>query len=57
MTLKMTSAKVVETTVIVNNNCYCQQFFSNYTNPRDYTRQAIDHRKYRFSSKSDIRAL
>ena len=36
MTLKMTSAQVVETSVIVNNN----SSFQNYTNPDDHTQQA-----------------
>ena len=35
MTLKMTSAQVVETSVIVNNN----SSFQNYTNPDDHTQQ------------------
>ena len=38
MTLKMTSAQVVETSVIVNNN----SSFQNYTNPDDHTRQTTD---------------
>ena len=33
MTLKMTYAQVVETSVIVNNN----SSFQNYTNPDDHT--------------------
>ena len=37
MTLKMTSAQVVETSVIVNNN----SSFQNYTNPDDHTQQTI----------------
>ena len=39
MTLKMTSAQVVETSVIVNNN----SSFQNYTNPDDHTQQTIDY--------------
>ena len=35
MTLKMTSAQIVETSVIVNNN----SSFQNYTNPDDHTQQ------------------
>ena len=35
MTLKMTPAQVVETSVIVNNN----SSFQNYTNPDDHTQQ------------------
>ena len=35
MTLKMTSAQVVKTSVIVNNN----SSFQNYTNPDDHTQQ------------------
>ena len=38
MTLKMTSAQVVETSVIVNNN----SSFENYTNPDDHTQQTTD---------------
>ena len=38
MTLKMTSAQVVETSVIVNNN----SSFQNYTNPDDHTQQTTD---------------
>ena len=38
MTLKMTSAQVVETSVIVNNN----RSFQNYTNPDDHTQQTTD---------------
>ena len=38
MTLKMTSAQVVETSVIVNNN----SSFQNYTNPDDHTQQSTD---------------
>ena len=34
----MTSAQVVETSVIVNNN----SSFENYTNPDDHTQQTID---------------
>ena len=37
MTLKMTSAQVVETSVIVNNSS-----FQNYTNPDDHTQQTTD---------------
>ena len=37
-TLKMTSAQVVETSVIVNNN----SSFQNYTNPDDHTQQTTD---------------
>ena len=37
MTLKMTFAQVVETSVSVNNNNSSQ--FQNYTNPDDHTRQ------------------
>ena len=36
-TLKMTSAQVVETSVIVTNN----SSFQNYTNPDDHTQQTI----------------
>ena len=38
MTLKMTSAQVVETSVIVNNN----SSFQNYTNPDDHTQQTTN---------------
>ena len=38
MTLKKTSAQVVETSVIVNNN----SSFQNYTNPDDHTQQTTD---------------
>ena len=38
MTLKMTSAQVVETSVVVNNN----SSFQNYTNPDDHTQQTTD---------------
>ena len=38
MTLKMTSAQVVETSVIVNNN----SSFQNYTNLDDPTQQTTD---------------
>ena len=38
MILKMTSAQVVETSVIVNNN----SSFENYTNPDDHTQQTTD---------------
>ena len=38
MTLKLTSAQVVETSVIVNNNSY----FQNYTNPDDHTQQTAE---------------
>ena len=38
MTLKMTSAQVVETSVIVNDN----SSFQNYTNPDDHTQQTTD---------------
>ena len=38
MTLKMTSAQVVETSFIVNNN----SSFQNYTNPDDHTQQTTD---------------
>ena len=38
MTLKMTSAQVVETSVIVNSN----SSFQNYTNPDDHTQQTTD---------------
>ena len=38
MTLKMTSAQVVKTSVIVNNN----SSFQNYTNPDDHTQQTTD---------------
>ena len=38
MTLKMTSAQVVETSVIVNNN----SSFQNYTNPDDHTQKTSD---------------
>ena len=41
MTLKMTSAQVVETSVIVNNN----SSFQNYTNPDDHTQQTTDRLK------------
>ena len=39
MTLKMTSAQVVETSVIVNNN----SSFQNYTNPDDHTQQTDNY--------------
>ena len=38
MTLEMTSAQVVETSVIVNNSS-----FQNYTNPDDHTQQTTRH--------------
>ena len=38
MTLKITSAQVVETSVIVNNN----SSFQNYTHPDDHKRQTTD---------------
>ena len=38
MTLKMTSAQVVETSVNVNNN----SSFQSYTNPDDHTRQTTE---------------
>ena len=38
MTLKMTSAQVVETSVDVNNN----SSFQNYTNPDERTQQTTD---------------
>ena len=38
MTLRMTSAQVVETSVIVNNN----SSFQNYTDPDDPTQQIAD---------------
>ena len=38
MTVKMTSAQVVETSVIVNNN----SSFQNYTHPDDHKRQTTD---------------
>ena len=42
MTLKMTSAQVVETSVIVNNN----SSFQNYTNPDDHTQQTTDAKSF-----------
>ena len=44
MTLKMTSAQVVETSVNVNNN----SFFQNYTNPDDHTQQTTDIPGFKF---------
>ena len=44
----MTSAQVVETSVIANNN----SCFHNYTNPDDYTRQTIDTPEFKPFTRS-----
>ena len=48
MTLKMTSAQVVETSVIVNNNSF---FFQNYTNLDDHTQQTNNKPNWIFRIK------
>ena len=50
MTLKMTSAQVVETSVIVKNN----SSFQNYTNPDDHTQQTIDNNDNNFKQLYDF---
>ena len=54
MTLKMTSAQVVETSVIVNNN----SSFQNYTNPDDHTQQTTDTPGFKpFTIKTEFNSV